>query len=92
MKKLFLLVVPLLLAAADPAPKPKTGVAATVTLSKAVLQNKIKGGWAGQVIGCTFGGPTEFRFKGTMINDYQPIPWYNGYIKKNHDRKLWVVR
>ncbi|GAB3509143.1 hypothetical protein GCM10027341_45780 [Spirosoma knui] len=53
-----------------------------VTVSKATLQDKIKGGWAGQVIGCTFGGPTEFRFNGTMINDYQPIPWYDGYIKK----------
>lgn len=44
-------------------------------LSKSILQDKIKGGWAGQVIGCTFGGPTEFRFKGSMINDYMPIPW-----------------
>ena len=55
---------------------------ATVTLSKATLQDKIKGGWAGQVIGCTFGGPTEFKFQGTMINDYQSIAWYDGYIKK----------
>jgi hypothetical protein len=54
----------------------------SVTLSKAVLQDKIKGGWAGQVIGVTFGGPTEFKFNGTMINEYQPITWYDGYIKK----------
>lgn len=53
-----------------------------VTLSKTVLQDKIKGGWAGQVIGVTFGGPTEFKYKGTMINDYQPIVWYDGYISK----------
>ncbi|HEY8511360.1 MAG TPA: ADP-ribosylglycohydrolase family protein [Cyclobacteriaceae bacterium] len=53
-----------------------------VTMSRADLQDKIKGGWAGQVIGVTFGGPTEFRFEGTMINDYQPIVWYDGYIKK----------
>jgi len=46
-------------------------------ISKAELQNKIKGGWAGQVIGCTFGGPTEFRFRGTMIQDYHPIAWDN---------------
>ncbi len=45
------------------------------TLTKAELTDKIKGGWAGQVIGCTFGGPTEFKYKGTMINDYQPIKW-----------------
>jgi hypothetical protein len=65
------------------APKPKKGALTTaVTMTKAMLQDKIKGGWAGQVIGCTFGGPTEFKFNGTMMNDYQPIPWYDGYIKK----------
>jgi hypothetical protein len=37
-----------------------------VTIPVEVLKDKIKGGWAGQTIGCTFGGPTEFRFKGTM--------------------------
>ncbi len=47
----------------------------SVTLSKAMLQDKIKGGWAGQAIGCTFGGPTEFRSRSTFIQDYQPIPW-----------------
>ena len=31
------------------------------TLSKTSLLDKIKGGWAGQVIGCTYGGPTEFQ-------------------------------
>jgi len=45
------------------------------SLSKAELMNKIKGGWAGQTIGCTYGGPTEFRFNGTMIQDYTPIEW-----------------
>jgi ADP-ribosylglycohydrolase len=53
-----------------------------VEMTKATLMNKIKGGWAGQVIGVTFGGPTEFRYQGSMINDYQPIEWYDGYIKK----------
>lgn len=37
--------------------------------------DKIKGGWAGQVIGCTYGGPTEFKWNGTMIGDHVPIPW-----------------
>ena len=50
-------------------------------IDKAVLKDKIKGAWAGQTIGCTYGGPTEFRFKGTMIQDYQPIPWYDGVVK-----------
>ena len=46
-----------------------------VTLSKALIADKIKGGWAGQVIGCTYGGPTEFRYCGTMIQNYIPIDW-----------------
>lgn len=52
-----------------------------MTLSKEVLLDKIKGGWAGQTIGCSYGGPTEFRFNGTMIQDYVPIEWPEGYIK-----------
>jgi hypothetical protein len=46
-----------------------------------VLKDKIAGGWAGQTIACTYGGPTEFRFQGTMIQNYQPIPWNDHYIK-----------
>ena len=57
----------------------------TITLSKETLQDKIKGGWAAQTIGCTFGGPTEFKFRGTFILDYQPVPWYDGYMKWYYD-------
>lgn len=57
-----------------------------VVLTHEVLQDKIKGGWAGQVIGVTFGGPTEFRYNGTLIQDYEPIPWYDGYIKKTMEQ------
>ena len=46
-----------------------------VIISKEVLKDKIKGGWAGQTIGVTYGGPLEFRFLGTMINDYQKFTW-----------------
>lgn len=45
--------------------------------------DKIKGAWAGQTIGCTYGGPTEFKFRGTMIQDYHPIRWDEGCIKKH---------
>jgi len=54
----------------------------TFTIQKNVLADKIKGGWAGQVIGCTYGGPTEFQYCGTMIQDYTPIPW-------DESRMLW---
>jgi len=50
-------------------------------MSKAQLMDKVKGGWAGQTIGTAYGGPTEFRFNGTMIQDYVPIPWHDNYIK-----------
>lgn len=53
-----------------------------ITFTKHQLQDKIKGGWAGQTIGVTFGGPYEFRFQGTFIGDYQPLLWYDGYLKK----------
>ena len=59
----------------------KSGVPAEVTMSKEVLMDKIKGAWAGQTIGCTYGGPTEFRYSGTMINDNIAIEWPDGYIK-----------
>ena len=52
-----------------------------VKMSKEVLMDKIKGAWAGQTIGCTYGGPTEFRYSGTMINDNIPIEWPDHYIK-----------
>lgn len=53
----------------------------TVTIDKATLLDKIKGGWAAQTIGCTYGGPTEFKYKGGMINDSIPIIWYDDYCK-----------
>jgi len=55
----------------------------TITISKDVLKDKIKGGWAGQTIGVTFGGPYEFRFQGTFIGDYQPLVWNDSLVKKN---------
>ena len=53
----------------------------SISISKDVLADKIKGGWAGQVIGCTYGGPTEFRYQGTMIQDYVPIEWDSAKMK-----------
>lgn len=55
----------------------------TFSISKEVLKDKIKGGWAGQTIGVTYGAPVEFRFQGTMINDYQKLSWYDGILKKS---------
>ena len=68
----------LLLAACAKAPKVPYGQ--TVTIDEATLIDKIKGGWYGQTIGCTYGGPTEFKYKGGLIMEEIPIPWYDDYI------------
>lgn len=51
-----------------------------VTLSREVLEDKVRGGWFAQTIGCTYGGPTEFKFKGGLMQDEQTIPWSEDYI------------
>jgi hypothetical protein len=48
---------------------------ASITLSKDVLKDKIKGAWAAQTIGVTFGGPIEFQYNSTMVQDNQKIEW-----------------
>jgi len=44
-------------------------------LSKESLFDKIKGAWAAQTIGVTYGGPTEFRFNKRIIPDSITIHW-----------------
>lgn len=50
-----------------------------VSISETVLKDKIKGGWVGQTVGVTYGGPTEFKYAGNIIPDSVDIPWYHGY-------------
>lgn len=78
---LFLFLMFILFAAATSCSKNQSPTALKTTITTEILKDKIKGGWAGQVIGCTFGGPTEFQYKGTMIQDYQPIPWDDSRCK-----------
>ncbi len=56
-------------------------------ISKEELQNKIKGGWAGQTIGVVYGAPVEFKYQGSIIPEYQNIPWREGYVKYWWDKK-----
>ena len=56
----------------------------TYTITKEELMNKIKGAWAAQTIGVTFGGPVEFKYNSTMIPDSIKIPWYDGYLKETY--------
>jgi len=42
-------------------------------ISLAALEDKIRGGWAGQMIGVSYGAPTEFRSNGKIIEGR--LPW-----------------
>lgn len=79
-KSILLLFCALVFFACDRKETSKEQSRETYSLNKEALYDKIRGGWAGQTIGCTFGGPTEFKFKGTMIQDYQEMVWYDDYI------------
>ena len=52
----------------------------TVTLSTEVLRDKIKGGWAAQTIGVTYGFPVEFRFNSERVPDDHELRWYDGLL------------
>ena len=51
----------------------------TRTISTEVLKDKIAGGWAGKMIGVTYGGPTEFRAQGKTYED--SIKWVPSDVK-----------
>jgi hypothetical protein len=42
------------------------------TISKAELDDRVRGGWAGQMIGVSFGAPTEFKSNGRIIEGDLP--------------------
>lgn len=52
----------------------------TTTLDENVLLDKIKGGWFAQTIGCTYGTPTEFYFRGGFLPDGEKILWNDNAI------------
>lgn len=58
----------------------------TKELTREMLLDKIKGGWAGQLIGCTYGGPTEFRYRSIRIPDETEITWEDGCIAWHYDQ------
>lgn len=58
-----------------------------ITLTTDQLKDKIKGGWAGQTIGVVYGAPVEFKYQGSVIPDYQNIPWREGYVKYWWEKK-----
>jgi hypothetical protein len=49
------------------------------TIDADVLRDKIAGGWAGKMIGVTYGAPTEFRAQGKIYTD--SIKWKPSDVK-----------
>ena len=60
-----------------------------VTISKEVLRDKMLGGWAGQVIGCTYGGPTEFKWA-IPIHKYIDISWNPGDVEYRYNNTPYL--
>ena len=55
------------------------------------LRDKIRGGWAGQMIGVSYGAPTEFRFRGRIIPEDRLPEWNDERIKNSiHQDDLYV--
>lgn len=63
--------------------------AASVTITRAELLDKIRGGWAGQMIGVAYGAPTEFKSNG-KIGEWD-LAWKAGMLQNTiHQDDLYV--
>jgi hypothetical protein len=47
----------------------------TREITRDQLRDKIEGGWAGQMIGVSYGAPTEFRFRQAMVPEDKLPKW-----------------
>jgi hypothetical protein len=65
------------------------GEAPARRMTRAVLEDKVRGGWAGQMIGVAFGAPTEFRSNG-KINEAE-LKWTPDMLANTiHQDDLYV--
>jgi hypothetical protein len=56
------------------------------SLELTVLEDKIRGGWAGQMIGVSFGEPTEFKYQGQIIPEEELPEWKPEMVKSTLDQ------
>jgi hypothetical protein len=56
-------------------------------ITQQALEDKVRGGWAGQMIGVSFGAPTEFRSNGKIIEDN-----LNGFMTWKPERLENAIR
>ena len=59
--------------------KPAKGGTELRIISSEALKDKIAGGWAGKMIGVTYGGPSEFKAQGKTFED--KIDWVPSDVK-----------
>jgi hypothetical protein len=58
-------------------------------MSRSVLEDKVRGGWAGQMIGVAFGAPTEFKSNGKILEG--ELKWTPDMIANTiHQDDLYV--
>lgn len=55
-------------------------LAADQTISADVFMDRLEGGWAGQMIGVSWGAPTEFGWQGSIIPDASVPAWTSATI------------
>ncbi len=75
MKRAVVLVVVFGMALGAVAAQTMAPAAGERRLTRAALEDKIRGGWAGQMIGVSYGQETEFKAIGTMIEG--PLPTWS---------------
>jgi len=60
----------------------QTATAEQVSISLEELTDKVRGGWAGQMIGVSYGAPTEFRYLNRIIPEEDLPEWQPEMIRE----------
>ena len=68
-----LLIVSAALGCRPAVPRPPESAERRIELAD--LENKIRGGWAGQMIGVTYGAPTEFQYLERLVPEENISEW-----------------
>ena len=73
--------------ASSPIPTPTSPLPKqTVRLTASELEDKIKGGWIGPMVGVAWGASTEFCYRGTMIPESKVPAWSPEMINSAFDQ------